>query len=133
MFCPYYHTLLMLWCIRPCLVRIKRLYQLKDNQISKLEDLEVVPGYRIKNTIIADLECMCNLRGLSGNSGTHPFYDCICTQQNRNRPKSERQPCQPRLIKDCIAQNDKWWMPTLVSHSTLILAHERYTLKDTGL
>ena len=73
-----------------------------------LENVEPVPGYKIKNTIIADLECICNLRGLSGNSGSFPFYDCKCSQKNRNKPKAEREPCQPRMIQDCVTLNKRW-------------------------
>ena len=73
-----------------------------------MENFEVFPGYRIKNTLNADLECLLNLRGLSGNSGSYPFYDCLCTQAARDKPKSERSPCQERTVEDCKELHHKW-------------------------
>ena len=51
---------------------------------------------------------MLNIRGLSGNSGSHPFYDCECSQANRNLPRTERAPCQIRTIQSCIDNHLKW-------------------------
>ena len=51
---------------------------------------------------------MLNIRGLSGNSGTFPFFDCLCTLSNRNLPKPKRLPCQKRTIQSCKENHQKW-------------------------
>ena len=79
-----------------------------DSQIVSLENLEIFPGITLKNMFNADLEGLCNVRGLSGNSGTHPFFDCFCSQANRNLPKEKRQPCQIRTIESCYLNHEKW-------------------------
>ena len=55
-----------------------------DKEISNLANMEVVPGLKIKNIFVGDFELLANLRGLSGNSGKHPFIDCNCDQ---NEPR----------------------------------------------
>ena len=83
-----------------------------DEKIASLNGLEVLPNYRLKNTLTADLECLLNIRGLSGNAGSFPFLDCICTQKNRNLPKSQRKPCEQRTIKSCQENHQKWMEET---------------------
>ena len=51
-----------------------------DKEISNLANMEVVPGLKIKNIFVGDFELLANLRGLSGNSGKHPFIDKTVTK-----------------------------------------------------
>ena len=69
-------------------------------------------GITIHNLFNADLELMLNIRGLSGNSGRFPFYDCLCSQTNRNLPKQDRQPCVARSVESCILNFENWMAET---------------------
>ena len=83
-----------------------------DEKISSLKNFEVIPGFQINNTFNADLELLLTLRGLSGNSGSFPFYQCLCSQSNRDLPKAEREPCIKRTIQNCNELNQKWQSET---------------------
>ena len=83
-----------------------------DEQISSLEGMEIIPNYTVKNTFTADYECLAHLRGISGNSGTHPFIDCLCSRANRDLPKKDRAPCQQRTIKSCVDSFERWRVET---------------------
>ena len=83
-----------------------------DEQIASIAGMEVLPDLPIANSFVGDYELLMNLRGLSGNSGKHPFFDCICDQANRNKPKKDRTPCQKRTIEECQLQHEKWLRET---------------------
>ena len=71
-----------------------------DEQISGMEGLEVIPGYKITSSFTADLEALANWRGTC-NMGTYPFVDCLHSQSERNLPKHKREACKERTVEFC--------------------------------
>ena len=73
-----------------------------------MEDKEVVEGLKVTSSIVTDYEFRSNLDGLSGQSATHPFADCKCTQCNRNKPRAEQTPCEDRTVEFNMIQHEEW-------------------------